>query len=63
MTAANFIIPFGMVAFFGVVVLLDWFSRRKESAIARQRGERSNSSFGNRSVSMSVSWPRGESGP
>ena len=30
MTPANFIIPFGMVAFFGIIVLLDWLSRRKD---------------------------------
>jgi hypothetical protein len=30
MTAANFITLFGMVAFFGIIVLLDWLSRRKD---------------------------------
>ena len=30
MTAANFITLFGMVAFFGIIVLLDWLSRRED---------------------------------
>jgi hypothetical protein len=30
MTAANFITLFGIVAFFGVIVLLDWLGRRKD---------------------------------
>jgi hypothetical protein len=30
MTAANFITLFGMVAFFGIIVLLDWLSRRRD---------------------------------
>jgi len=30
MTAANFIASFGMAAFFGVIVLLDWLGRRKD---------------------------------
>ena len=30
MTVANFIATFGMVIFFGVIVLLDWLSRRKD---------------------------------
>ncbi len=38
MTAANFITLFGMVAFFGIIVLLDWLSRRKD----RQSRHRAN---------------------
>jgi len=30
MTVANFIATFGMVIFFGVIVLLDWLSRRRD---------------------------------
>jgi hypothetical protein len=30
MTLANFIASFGMPIFFGVIVFLDWLSRRKE---------------------------------
>jgi hypothetical protein len=38
MTAANFIIPFGIVAFFAVIVLLDWLGRRRD----RQSRHRAN---------------------
>ena len=30
MTAANFITLFGIVAFFGIIVVLDWLSRRRD---------------------------------
>jgi len=37
MTSANFITLFGMVAFFGVIVLLDWLSRRRDRQSHNQR--------------------------
>jgi hypothetical protein len=39
MTPANFIIPFGMVAFFAVIVLLDWLSRRRDRHSHHHRGQ------------------------
>ena len=38
MTAANFITLFGIVAFFGIIVVLDWLSRRRD----RQSRHRAN---------------------
>ena len=38
MTVANFIATFGMVIFFGLIVLLDWFGRRRD----RQSRHRAN---------------------
>jgi hypothetical protein len=37
MTVANFIATFGMVVFFGVIVLLDRLSRRKDRQSPHQR--------------------------
>ena len=37
MTLANFIASFGMVIFFGAIVLLDWLARRKERRTSGRR--------------------------
>jgi hypothetical protein len=37
MTSANFIASFGMVIFFGAIVLLDWLGRRKDRRTSGRR--------------------------
>ena len=39
MTVANFIATFGMVIFFGVIVLLDWLSRRRDRHSSHNRSQ------------------------
>jgi hypothetical protein len=39
MTAANFIATFGMVIFFGVILLLDRLSRRRDRHSHNHRGQ------------------------
>jgi hypothetical protein len=39
MTPATLIIPFGIVAFFGIIVLLDWLSRRRDRHSQHHRGQ------------------------